>query len=137
MDIYLASMPSMTDALTASAHEVQLTLTVYMYCWGFAQLLAGPMSDRYGRHPVLMALMTTMPQATDGALTPFPEIAGAGSSLLSFAQFVTALTAALAVGIAFDGMSRAMATVSAIGAVCAFAAFRALIARRPYKATRP
>ncbi|HET9047094.1 MAG TPA: multidrug effflux MFS transporter, partial [Casimicrobiaceae bacterium] len=54
MDIYLASMPSMTRALAASAHDVQLTLTVYMYCWGFAQLFAGPMSDRYGRRPVLL-----------------------------------------------------------------------------------
>ena len=85
-------MPSMTRALAASAHDVQLTLTVYMYCWGFA---------------------------------------GAASSLLSFVQFVTASTAALAVGIAFDGTSRAMATVTAIGAVCAFVAFRVLIAGRP------
>ena len=79
----------------------------------------------------MAALMTTMPQATAGALTPFPKIAGAASSLLSFVQFVTASTAALAVGIAFDGTSRAMATVTAIGAVSAFVAFRALVDGRP------
>ena len=54
MDIYLASMPSMTRALAASPREVQLTLTVYMYCWGVAQLFVGPLSDRYGRRPVLL-----------------------------------------------------------------------------------
>jgi DHA1 family bicyclomycin/chloramphenicol resistance-like MFS transporter len=77
----------------------------------------------------MVALMTTMPQATAGALTPFPEIAGAASSLLSFVQFGLASTAALAVGLAFDGTSRAMATVTAAGAVCAFVAFRLLIVR--------
>jgi len=54
MDIYLASMPSMTRALSASPEEVQLTLSVYMYGWGFAQLFAGPMSDRFGRRPALL-----------------------------------------------------------------------------------
>jgi DHA1 family bicyclomycin/chloramphenicol resistance-like MFS transporter len=54
MDIYLASMPSMTRALGATAAEVQLTLSVYMYGWGIAQLFAGPLSDRYGRRPALL-----------------------------------------------------------------------------------
>ena len=54
MDIYLASMPSMTRALDATTAEVQLTLSVYMYGWGIAQLFAGPLSDRYGRRPALL-----------------------------------------------------------------------------------
>ena len=57
--------------------------------------------------------MTTMPQATAGALTPFPEIAGSASSLLSFCQFVLASTAALVVGMTFDGTQRPMATTIA------------------------
>jgi MFS transporter, DHA1 family, multidrug resistance protein len=55
MDIYLASMPSMTRALGATPEEVQLTLSVYMYGWGIAQLFAGPLSDRFGRRPALLA----------------------------------------------------------------------------------
>jgi DHA1 family bicyclomycin/chloramphenicol resistance-like MFS transporter len=54
MDIYLASMPSMTRALDATTAEVQLTLSVYMYGWGVAQLFAGPLSDRFGRRPALL-----------------------------------------------------------------------------------
>src|SRR5256712_12533212 len=54
MDIYLASMPSMTRALAATPEHVQLTLSVYMYGWGAAQLLAGPLSDRFGRRPALL-----------------------------------------------------------------------------------
>jgi DHA1 family bicyclomycin/chloramphenicol resistance-like MFS transporter len=55
MDIYLASMPSMTQALAATPEEVQLTLSVYMYGWGIAQLFAGPLSDRFGRRPALLS----------------------------------------------------------------------------------
>jgi DHA1 family bicyclomycin/chloramphenicol resistance-like MFS transporter len=55
MDIYLASMPTMAGALSATTSEVQLTLSVYMYGWGIAQLFAGPLSDRYGRRPALLA----------------------------------------------------------------------------------
>ena len=54
MDIYLASMPSMTGALSATPQEVQLTLSVYMFGWGIAQLFAGPLSDRFGRRPALL-----------------------------------------------------------------------------------
>jgi DHA1 family bicyclomycin/chloramphenicol resistance-like MFS transporter len=55
MDIYLPSMPAMTHALGATAGEIQLTLSVYMFGWGAAQLLAGPLSDRCGRRPALIA----------------------------------------------------------------------------------
>jgi DHA1 family bicyclomycin/chloramphenicol resistance-like MFS transporter len=58
MDIYLASMPTMTSALSATTSEVQLTLSVYMYGWGIAQLFAGPLSDRYGRRPALLASLS-------------------------------------------------------------------------------
>ncbi len=54
MDIYLASMPSMMVSLAASATDVQLTLSVYMFGWGLAQLVAGPISDRIGRRPALI-----------------------------------------------------------------------------------
>jgi len=75
----------------------------------------------------MVGLMTTMPPAQAGALTPFPEIAGSAASLLSFVQFVMGSTAALVVGLAFDGTPRAMATTIAIAAVLAFASFRLFV----------
>ena len=54
MDIYLASMPSMTRVLSATADRVQLTLSLYMYAWGLSQLFVGPLTDRYGRRPMLI-----------------------------------------------------------------------------------
>src|SRR5436853_7441862 len=55
MDIYLASMPSMTRALSATPEQVQLTLSLYMYAWGVSQLLVGRLTDRFGRRPALIA----------------------------------------------------------------------------------
>jgi DHA1 family bicyclomycin/chloramphenicol resistance-like MFS transporter len=96
------------------------------------------------RHPLIIVvpmfaymvgLMTTMPQATAGALTPFPQVAGSASSLLSFVQFVFASSAALIVGLTFDGTPRAMATVIAAAAILSFIAFRVLIQRnKPHHA---
>ena len=77
----------------------------------------------------MVAFMTTMPQATAGALTPFPEIAGSASSLLSFCQLLLASTAALLVGMTFDGTQRPMATAIAVASVLTFGAYRTLIRR--------
>ena len=54
MDIYLASMPSMTRALSATAEQIQLTLSLYMYGWGLSQIFVGPLTDRFGRRPMLI-----------------------------------------------------------------------------------
>lgn len=76
----------------------------------------------------MVAFSTTMPQAAAGALTPFPEIAGAASSLLSFVQFIGGASAALIVGYAYDGTQRPMAFVIAAAGILAFAAYRMLLA---------
>ena len=78
----------------------------------------------------MAAFMTTMPQATAGALTPFPEIAGSASSLLSFCQLLIASSTALIVGVAFDGTQRPMATTIAAAALLTFLAYQLLIRRK-------
>ncbi len=77
----------------------------------------------------MVAFMATMPQATAGALTPFPRIAGSAASLLSFFQFLSAATVAQIVGVAFDGTARPMAIAIAIASALSFASFRALVER--------
>jgi len=72
----------------------------------------------------MVAFMLTMPPATAGALTPFPDIAGSAASLLSFCQFVVASSAALVVGSSFDGTARPMALTIGVASVAAFVAFR-------------
>lgn len=55
MDIYLPVVPAMPAILHTTPEMVQLTLTVYMIVLGVGQVLFGPLSDRIGRRPVLIA----------------------------------------------------------------------------------
>ena len=52
-DLYLASLPGLTQTFAASIETVQLTLSVWIAAFGTMQLVAGPLSDRYGRYPLL------------------------------------------------------------------------------------
>lgn len=53
-DLYLASLPGLATAFNASPSTVQLTLSLFVIGFGGAQLIIGPLSDRFGRRPVLL-----------------------------------------------------------------------------------
>lgn len=55
IDLYLPALPAIATALTTDAEHVQRTLNVYMVGFAFSQLVYGPLSDRFGRRPVLLA----------------------------------------------------------------------------------
>lgn len=54
LDAYLPAFPSIADNLGIAHNDVGLTLSAYVAALGLAQLVGGPLSDRYGRRPVLM-----------------------------------------------------------------------------------
>lgn len=51
---YLPSMLAIQESFATTADRVQMTLTVYLVLFGFAQLLYGYLSDRFGRRPVII-----------------------------------------------------------------------------------
>ncbi|MCX7897896.1 MAG: multidrug effflux MFS transporter [Rhodocyclaceae bacterium] len=53
-DLYLASLPHLATAFQTSTAAVQQTLSLFVIGFGAAQLLSGPLSDRFGRRPVLI-----------------------------------------------------------------------------------
>ena len=53
-DMYLPSLPEMTEFFKCSVPMVQLGLTTGMAGLGLGQIFLGPLSDKYGRKPVLM-----------------------------------------------------------------------------------
>lgn len=55
MDTYLVSLPTMTEAFGSSVARVQLTLSVFMIGFALGMFVYGPLSDRFGRRPVLLA----------------------------------------------------------------------------------
>jgi DHA1 family bicyclomycin/chloramphenicol resistance-like MFS transporter len=54
-DMYLPSLPDIARQLGASTAQVQLTISSYLIGFAFGQIVYGPVSDRHGRKPVLLA----------------------------------------------------------------------------------
>lgn len=53
-DLYLASLPGLATSFAVPPSTVQLTLSLFVIGFGSAQLVIGPLSDRFGRRPVLL-----------------------------------------------------------------------------------
>lgn len=58
-DLYLPSLPDMTRAFAVDVSMVQLTLSVFVAGFAVCQLVYGPLSDRFGRRPVLLGGIVT------------------------------------------------------------------------------
>jgi DHA1 family bicyclomycin/chloramphenicol resistance-like MFS transporter len=54
-DLYLPALPMLTRELGAAMPAAQLTLSALLLAFGASQLVWGPLSDRFGRRPVLLA----------------------------------------------------------------------------------
>ncbi len=53
-DMYLPALPALTQGFGATMSQAQLTLTALLLAFGCSQLIWGPLSDRYGRRPILL-----------------------------------------------------------------------------------
>ncbi|MGB1237577.1 MAG: multidrug effflux MFS transporter [Pseudomonadales bacterium] len=54
LNIFLPSMPNLAHSLGTTHDIAQLTLTLYLAATAIAQLVLGPLSDKYGRRPVIL-----------------------------------------------------------------------------------
>ena len=57
-DLFVASLPLAADGLGASYGDIQLTMTAVLIGFAMGQLIYGPLSDRYGRRPLLLVGLT-------------------------------------------------------------------------------
>ena len=53
-DLYLPALPAITQGFGAGMGQAQLTLTALLLAFGLSQLVWGPLSDRFGRRPILL-----------------------------------------------------------------------------------
>ena len=93
-DLYLASLPSLVSGFGVPVATVQLTLSLFVIGLGSAQLVIGPLSDRFGRRPVLLTGL--------GLYVATSALCGLAQSieLLIAARFLQALGCCAAVMIA-------------------------------------
>jgi DHA1 family bicyclomycin/chloramphenicol resistance-like MFS transporter len=56
-DLYLPALPRMSAYFGTSAGRINLTLTVFFIFYALGTLVWGPLSDHYGRKPILIAGM--------------------------------------------------------------------------------
>jgi MFS transporter, DHA1 family, multidrug resistance protein len=67
-DLYLPALPAIADGFGATMGQTQLTLTALLLAFGTSQLVWGPLSDRFGRKPILIAGMVAYATASMGSV---------------------------------------------------------------------
>ena len=53
-DIYVPSLPAISNAFHISTTLAQTSVAIYIFGYGVGQLIVGPISDHYGRKPVVI-----------------------------------------------------------------------------------
>lgn len=66
-DLYLPALPALASSLGAPMAHAQLTLSALLLAFGGSQLVWGPLSDRFGRRPVLLCGLTAYTLASAAA----------------------------------------------------------------------
>ncbi|MYW95626.1 multidrug effflux MFS transporter [Amycolatopsis rubida] len=94
IDMYLPALPRMAGDFQASDTTVQLTLTAFVIGLAVGQIIAGPLSDSFGRRgPLLVGLGLYIAGSVAAAVSP-------GVELLIAARSIQALGAAAGIVIA-------------------------------------
>jgi DHA1 family bicyclomycin/chloramphenicol resistance-like MFS transporter len=121
IDTMLPALPEVGRDLNASAHDLPLVIAMFSGGFGVAQLLHGPLADRFGRRPILIGSL-----AWYVVMNLLCAIAGSFSLLLAArvcAGLAIAATRVVTVALIRDCYSgRAMARVSSL-AVMTFMIF--------------
>jgi DHA1 family bicyclomycin/chloramphenicol resistance-like MFS transporter len=66
-DLYLPALPTITQVFGAAMPQAQLTLSALLLAFGVSQLVWGPLSDRFGRRPILLVGTTLYVLASVGS----------------------------------------------------------------------
>lgn len=67
-DLYLPALPAIKAEFGAALSQVQLTLSALLLAFGISQLFWGPLSDRFGRRPILLCGIATFTLAGVGCV---------------------------------------------------------------------
>ncbi|MFO1271664.1 MAG: Bcr/CflA family efflux MFS transporter [Rubrivivax sp.] len=87
-DVYLPALPMLTKALAAPLPAAQMTMAALMLAFGVGQLFWGPVADRVGRKPALLAGLV------------LHAAAGVGAAMAPSIEWLVAWRAAQGLGLA-------------------------------------
>lgn len=121
-DLYTPSLPHLQSVFQTDAGRVQLTITLNLVAYALAQLFYGPLSDRVGRRPVLLAGMLGFAVASVGCAT------ANSIDMLILARVVQGLTACAEAVVAYAVIRE---LYDQAGAVRVLAAYGMAIALAP------
>jgi len=125
-DLYLPALPALTTGFGAPVAQAQLTLTALLLAFGLSQLVLGPLSDRFGRRPVLLwGLAAYVLAAVGAAMAPSMALLIGWRTLQGAAMGASVMAARAIVRDLYqpaDGarvMSRALTGLGVIACLCA------------------
>ena len=93
MNVFLPSLPGMAAYFSADYALMQLSISLYLAVNAVLQLFIGPVSDRYGRRPVLLASLALFCLATTGCI-----LAPSAGIFLAFRMAQGVIVAGLVLG---------------------------------------
>lgn len=121
VDMYLPSFPDIARALATEPAIVQLTLSLYMVSYAIGQVVYGPLSDRFGRLPVMRGALAIYCVASLAcALAPDIELLLAARMLQALGSSGAIVLARAIVRDLYSG-ARAGRELSLMGAIMALA----------------
>ena len=104
LDLYLPALPDLADDLGTSTSAAQLSITACLIGLAAGQLVAGPLSDRFGRkRPLVVGLAAYLLASAACAFAPSIELLLA----LRLVQGLTGAAASAGSSALADGLTRA------------------------------
>ncbi|AVI63890.1 Bcr/CflA family multidrug efflux MFS transporter [Halomonas sp. GFAJ-1] len=98
IDAYLPAMGILAENINASIHHTELSISMFLFGFAIGQLCFGPVSDRYGRKPVLLSglvvfmlaslMITTVDSLSSLLLWRFIQALGGGACVVNSAAIV-------------------------------------------------
>jgi DHA1 family bicyclomycin/chloramphenicol resistance-like MFS transporter len=97
-DIYMPALPQMGEYFSASEFLVSLTLTIFFLIFAVSMIFFGPLSDKFGRRPILIfgaGIYTTASFACAGATDIYFLLVGRFFQAVGSGALVTVSTAVI------------------------------------------